>query len=475
MAASTAHYRVLRPPVTFKPVRIAIASLFIVAAWVLLALQVEPVPTWFYVFAWYPTLVLLDAVAIRRGERSLFRQPSLIASVFGWSVAVWLVFEAANLRLENWYYVFLPRAPVERWAGIILSFATVVPAIVLAERVLASLGAGERWRTRPMPLGLSRADRFVGVGLALLGLTLWRPTWFYPLVWGAVVLIADPIVYRRRPDLSLLAGVERGDWRRIGRLLLGGLVIGGLWETYNYWARGRWVYTVPLLEDLKWFEMPPLGFVGFPFFALEAWAMYSLLVVWGVAVPLLTDDDGRRQAMMGDAGQGAARKDEEGRGETVGDERGRSQAIEGDRRQRRVVVVAAAAAFSVATLLGMERYTISSTVPSLGIRPAALEPISSAWQLARLSADSLAAATGLPADSARGLVELARLATLRGIGTGHATALARINVRTVCALADRDAEQLWGHLHALNPELGRRPTPAEVRVWTRAARRACPL
>src|SRR6185436_17253142 len=106
------------------------------------------------------------------------------------------------------------------------------------------------------------------------------------LIWGALWLLLEPYVYRRRPDLSLFADLSRGDWGRTARLLIAGLGIGLLWESYNYWARGKWVYTVPWLEGTKWFEMPPFGFVGFAFFALEAWAMYHALCALRVAIPL---------------------------------------------------------------------------------------------------------------------------------------------------------------------------------------------
>jgi hypothetical protein len=79
---------------------------------------------------------------------------------------------------------------------------------------------------------------------------------------------------------------------------------------------------VPWLEELKWFEMPPFGFVGFPVFALEAWAMYGALAALRVAVPL----------------SGAA----------------------GVRGRRTLAGGLAALAFAVAVLFGMERNTISS-------------------------------------------------------------------------------------------------------------------
>lgn len=370
--------------------RIAIPLALITAAGLLLWLGVEPVPTWFYVFAWYPTLILLDAVATRRdGRPSLLARPRAAFSLLAWSAVIWLVFEAANFRLNNWYYVFLPRTLPERWAGILVSFATVVPAVVLAERALDAAGVGRGWRARPISLGLADVRWYAVFGaLATAAVLVW-PQHLYPLIWGSLLLICDPIVYRKRRELSLLADVERGDWSRIARLMLGGVGIGFLWETYNHWARGKWIYTVPLLENLKWFEMPPLGFVGFPFFALEAWAMYHA--------------------------------------------RPRSSSL----------VVVLTLAFSGATLLGMERCTISSTVPPTSV-----------WE--RASTD-----------------ESARLATLRGIGTEHALVLHAAGVSSVCELATAEPAGLWSRMHAIRSGHDKRPTEAEVRTWVRAARREC--
>jgi len=57
-------------------------------------------------------------------------------------------------------------------------------------------------------------------------------------------------------------------------LLAAGLVCGFLWEFFNYWAISKWTYTVPYLGNVKIFEMPVLGFLGFPPFAVECWVIY---------------------------------------------------------------------------------------------------------------------------------------------------------------------------------------------------------
>jgi hypothetical protein len=57
-------------------------------------------------------------------------------------------------------------------------------------------------------------------------------------------------------------------------LLTSGFLCGFLWEFWNYWALSKWTYTVPYFGNIKLFEMPSFGFLGFPPFAIECWAMY---------------------------------------------------------------------------------------------------------------------------------------------------------------------------------------------------------
>ena len=55
-----------------------------------------------------------------------------------------------------------------------------------------------------------------------------------------------------------------------------------LWESWNYWAAAKWIYTVPWFEETKLFEMPFAGFIGFPPFALECYTFARLLVAVGL-------------------------------------------------------------------------------------------------------------------------------------------------------------------------------------------------
>src|SRR5256885_8295217 len=103
-----------------------------------------------------------------------------------WSAVIWFLFEAINIRLQDWYYVFLPANPVERWAGITLSLATVVPAVLLPERVLDRLGAWRQLRWRPLaarPPELRAASPLRGAAPAAAPAV---PRYPHPLTLGAV-------------------------------------------------------------------------------------------------------------------------------------------------------------------------------------------------------------------------------------------------------------------------------------------------
>src|SRR6266699_2759043 len=215
------------------------AVAMLAAALVLNHFQVRPVPTWLYVFAWYPTLVILDLLVVWLGGDSLLARPRVLLPMLWWSVVIWLLFEAVNFRLQDWYYVFLPARRAERWLGITLSLATVVPAILLPERLLDRLGVWHDLRLRSFTLEPRHLEIAGWVGWGLLAAVLVFPRYLYPLTWGAVWLIAEPLLYRRDPAHSLFADIAGGSWGRMARLMAACLLAGVVWESFNAMARGR--------------------------------------------------------------------------------------------------------------------------------------------------------------------------------------------------------------------------------------------
>jgi hypothetical protein len=239
---------------------------------------------WFTPIVWTGYVLLLDALVARlRGASYLTthrRELVLVALV---SIAGWWLFEWYNaprfwrggedLRGLWWQYHNLEPNPWLRRVGYDWAFATIFPALFLTAAALrASVLARVRVRPWRLSARLLAAVALVGAGATVLPLIVVSP-WLVPLVWTGPLLLLEPLNYRARRG-SWLRDLERGDASRLLALLAAGAVCGLLWEFWNYWALTRWTYTVPYLGDTKLFEMPVLGYLGFPPFALECYAMY---------------------------------------------------------------------------------------------------------------------------------------------------------------------------------------------------------
>lgn len=414
------------------------------AATTLLLRGVEPFATWYYNFAWYPVLLAADgAVALtggagerRRGEFLLLGRKRFLITVLAWSTVVWLFYELFNFRLQNWYYVFLPIDRVSRWAGTILAFATVLPAVFVAEGIFNGLRVAERVRWRRFQVTSAVINGMRIAGVVMLALVLIWPHYFFPLVWGATMLLVEPENYQRSPPHSLLGDLEQGKPGRLLRLLLGGACIGFIWEMLNINARGKWIYTVPGAENLKIFEMPVPGFFGFPPFAVECFILWQALLLAGVAVP-----------RIGPTRAAATRK--------------------------RVLAAIGGVVFSVGILIGMEHFTVDSYTPRLDdltdVPAAALQRAGfDVFTLAKASPEEVTSVVAVSGDRVRGWIEEAKLATLRGLGTDYLRMLHSLGIHSVQTLAEQDSRQL---VRSLETMTGRDLVDARVRVWIRGARR----
>src|SRR5207247_6328596 len=129
----------------------------------------------------------------------------------------------------------------------------------------------------PPPPSLSFEASFLGAPLSLPS-----PCLAAPVCLGFILLRA-PITARLAAE-SLAAHFRARRYDRTINLALSGLLCGFLWELWNFWARSKWHYAVPIMPNVKIFEMPLPGYLGFPAFALECFTMY--VFVRAVAVRL---------------------------------------------------------------------------------------------------------------------------------------------------------------------------------------------
>ncbi len=253
----------------------ALAVLLICSAGMLLRL--EPFATWYYAMAWWPFILLMDALVLRRkGDSLLRRSPREFFFLAGLSVPVWLFFEMYNLAMQNWYYVGSSPSWVARWVGYTVCFATVLPAVLEAEELVGALGIVPELRVRALQQGRLLAPCLMALGLLFLVLPLLTPGYAFPLIWLGLVFFLDPI-NQRWGQPSLLGELQSGSITKGVRLLAGGLLCGLAWELFNFQALCKWIYTVPYFEEFKLFEMPLAGFLGFPPFALECYVIVQFV------------------------------------------------------------------------------------------------------------------------------------------------------------------------------------------------------
>ena len=241
---------------------------------------IRDIPKWnvlWYVFAWYGYLLIVDVVIfVRQGHSFLSHRSRELLEMMAWSVPFWFLFEAYNFALQNWYYVFALHSDFYQGVFAWLAFATVLPACFFHAELLKSLGVFRDTKVNPIRVENGLQQFFLYFGALCIVLPLIFPKYAFWMVWGATLGVPDYINYTHGAP-SILGDLKKGQPGRLSRLLVGGMIAGLVWEGLNYWARCKWIYTVPGLEALKIFEMPVVGFLGFPVLAVEAFAFYSLV------------------------------------------------------------------------------------------------------------------------------------------------------------------------------------------------------
>ncbi len=228
---------------------------------------------------WLGYALLIDAVvARRRGTSILTRNPAHFAGLFVASAPAWWLFEAVNLRTQNWIYLGAEHFS-DLTYGIFatIAFSTVMPAVFGTAELVRSFDWVDRFKEGPRLRPTRRLlGAFVAIGLAMLALVLLWPTYFYPFIWGWVFFLVVPLNHALGRH-TLLDDTAVGDWRPVMCLALGALACGGVWELWNLYAYPKWVYDAPGVNFWHIFEMPLIGYIGYLPFGLELHAVAHLV------------------------------------------------------------------------------------------------------------------------------------------------------------------------------------------------------
>jgi hypothetical protein len=416
----------------------------------------EPIATWFYFFAWWPYIFIVDSIIYRIKQNSLIinRKKEFFLMLF-WSVAIWTFFEAVNLIMQNWYYINVLPFRTIRWIGYAVAYATVLPGIFETTELLEAAGFLKKSRVKPLSVNLGHLTVLVIMGfISMVGVLLY-PRYCFPLIWGSLIFLLEPINYLKGGK-SLLRDWEQGTARKFYLLLFAGLICGILWEFWNFWARTKWIYTVPFFEELKLFEMPLAGFLGFPPFAVQCYVIYNFISLFRYNRGWEEDNyrlnQGKRVSFI-----------------------------------LKAFSFLAGLIFCLSTFSAMDMITVSSywpqlqelkTIPSKIVARLSLRDITTPRGLLSISATNqqqaeLAKELNVSVGEVVRWKNIAELAELKGMGTSHANLLVQAGIDSVSSLAEQTAGILYPTLLIQYREKSMAsPREAILKIWIREAKKA---
>src|SRR3990172_3699302 len=135
-------------------------------------LGVAPVAIFFTPIAWTGYILWIDgAIYSLRGRSLLRNDPAEFVWLALCSIPLWLIFEAYNLRLDNWVYIGLPSNWWLRQLGYAWSFATIWPGIFETAMLLRALD----WHAAVPADEIKAAElpqRGIGIALLVTGLLM---------------------------------------------------------------------------------------------------------------------------------------------------------------------------------------------------------------------------------------------------------------------------------------------------------------
>ncbi len=415
--------------------------------------KIEPFYSWFYCFAWWSYILTMDAIIYRlKGNSLILSRTREFFLMLPWSVFIWLIFEGANLSLENWYYINLPNSIVERWLGYVVAYGTVLPGIFETTELLESIVVFKKSKIKKTIFSREAHQVLILLGVLCLASSVLIPKYFFSLIWVGFIFLLEPFNYQFG-GRSLLKDLEEGNPRKIYFLLIAGLICGLLWEFWNFWSLSKWIYTVPFFEELKGFEMPTLGFLGFSPFAIQVYVMYNFISLFRFGRSW--EDSTYRLPLE---------------------------------KKTRLVTKILTAIFLISFYILIFRSIDLKTVDSYEVRLRDAYWIETQYrkELPRVGIatlddlilktrdkkerDELALRLLIPKERLILWVEKAQLVQLKGLGAENLSVLERVGIHSVSALASEDPEKLYeriGQVFQGRPVLKN----AKIRIWVNGARK----
>ncbi len=237
--------------------------------------QIQPFASWYFPIIWFAYILAIDALVFKIRGNSLIsnRSPQFLGMVII-SALFWWVFEFTNYSLGNWSYS--GTANIVKSINLFgtIAFATVLPAFFETAELIRSIHLFDKKKLKKKyKITRTFLHSMMFLGIISFLAPLFLPKFAFPLIWLSFFFFLDPINYINNQP-SVIGHLKDRRLTLPLTLLFAGIILGFLWEFWNYWAIPKWTYDIPFVGFFKIFEMPILGYLGYFPFAFELYAMY---------------------------------------------------------------------------------------------------------------------------------------------------------------------------------------------------------
>lgn len=232
---------------------------------------------------WLGYIVVISALTQqRKGSCLLTAQPLRMVALFVVSAIFWWYFEYLNRFVQNWFYFGVDTFSAPRYFAFATPpFATVLPAVLGTEEWLQTFSRFNHGLHSWHPVPLRRPRLIAAAWLCAGTFSLFAiglvPDVLFPMLWLSPLILISAF-QAITGSSTVFTPLRNGNWQRIVRLAVAGLICGFFWEMWNCRSAAGWIYAVPFVGRFKIFEMPILGYAGYLPFGLEC-AVISDLVL----------------------------------------------------------------------------------------------------------------------------------------------------------------------------------------------------
>ncbi len=238
-------------------------------------LKIQPFANWYFPIVWFGYILTLDSLVYKiKGSSLINNRLKTFLGILVISALFWYIFELTNISVQSWSYQGTSGLGGFKQLFGFLSFATVLPALFETTELIRAIHLFDK---NKLPKKHKITKKFLYT-IMLLGIlsflaAIFLPAFAFPLVWLSFFLLLDPINYLNKQP-SIIRHLKDRKLAIPLSLLAAGIILGVLWEFWNFWAIPKWTYNIPYLGFFKVFEMPILGYLGYLPFTFELYSMY---------------------------------------------------------------------------------------------------------------------------------------------------------------------------------------------------------